>query len=336
MGFSSGNITFRRFSVVGQIGTSPTDELLKKFRAHLFAPSELGVPEEIEYGWCGAEHLYDREISFEHSVYADCIHIGLRIDTNRVPGNVKKSMLARECAALAAGNPSGFISKAQSRTAKETVGRQMEDELRAGKHRRSRLVELLWSLPSGVLYANAPGKTFEMLAELFERTFGLMLSPLTAGAMAMQLLEPKGQRLVYEDPRPTRFVEGSHGESEYPDYPWVARGPEPKDFLGNEFLLWLWHQAERKGEVIKTGRADVAILFDKSLDMECAYGQSGRESLRGDGPAHAPEANSGLRSGKLPRKAGLVIDYAGEQFSLTLGAEPMAFGSVRLPDVEDA
>ena len=67
---------------------------------------------------------------------------------------------------------------------------------------------------------------------------------MTAGSLALRLLEPHGRRRDYEDLRPTRFVTGPEGESQFPEYPWVAKGPEPKDFLGNEFLLWLWHEAD--------------------------------------------------------------------------------------------
>ena len=51
----------------------------------------------------------------------------------------------------------------------------------------------------------------------------------------MRLLEPHGRRRDYEDMRPTRFVPGPEGEGQYPEYPWVMKGPEPKDFVGNEF-----------------------------------------------------------------------------------------------------
>ena len=75
------------------------------------------------------------------------------------------------------------------------------------------------------------------MAEIFERTFKCELQPLTAGSQAARLLVEGGKRREYEDFRPTRFVAGPEGEGQYPEYPWVAKGPEPKDFLGNEFLV---------------------------------------------------------------------------------------------------
>jgi hypothetical protein len=239
--------------------------------------------------------------------------------------------------AVAAGNPSGFISKAQKKDVKESIRAKLEDEIRSGKFRRSKLLPVMWDLPRGVLYCAASGASFEKLAELFQRTFGLDLQPLTAGSLALRLLESRGKRRDYEDFRPTRFVTGPEGESVYPEYPWVAKGPEPKDFLGNEFLTWLWHEADARTAMVHAeGTGEVTVFFDKSLDLDCAYGQTGKDGLRGDGPSRSPEARDGLRTGKVPRKAGLVLDLNRQQFVLTLNPEAMAFGTAKLPDVEDA
>jgi hypothetical protein len=117
----------------------------------------------------------------------------------------------------------------------------------------------------------------------------------------------------------------------------VAKGPEPKDFLGNEFLLWLWHEADGRNAAIVTESAgEVTAYLDRSLDLDCAYGQTGRDALRGEGPGRMPEAKDGLRTGKVPRKTGLILDAAGQQFSFTLNGEALSVGSLKLPDVEDA
>ena len=81
---------------------------------------------------------------------------------------------------------------------------------------------------------------------------------------------------------------------------------------------------------------EVTLYIDRSLDLDCAYGQTGRDSLRGDGPSRMPEARDALRSGKLPRKAGLILDAFKQQYSLTLNAETLALNSTTLPEVEDA
>src|SRR5205085_130398 len=147
----------------------------------------------------------------------------MRVDTNKVPGDLKKAYQLMEEEAVAAGNPSGFISKNQKRDVKDVVRRKLDEDMRSGRFRRSKLVPVLWDLPTQTLYAAATGATYEKLAEMFERTFELKLVPITAGSLALRLLEPRGRRRDYEDFRPTRFVNGPEGEGQLPDYPWTAK-----------------------------------------------------------------------------------------------------------------
>jgi hypothetical protein len=333
MGFASGSVSFRRFAVIGEQPDQIDQDLLDKLAEHAQRPGgEVGVPEEIEYGWAGGRHVLDGTFSFENNVYGDAIFFALRIDSNKVPGDLRRAYTMMEEDAVAATNPSGFISRMQKRDVKDVVRRKVDEDMRSGRFRRSKLLPIVWDLPSGTLYCAANGPSLEQLMELFERTFGLTLMPISAGSLALRLLESRGKRRDYEDFRPTRFVQGPEGETQFPDYPWVAKGPEPKDFLGNEFLLWLWHETEASGGEV----ADVSILIDRSLDLDCAYGMTGKDSLRGTGPHRMPEARDALRSGKLPRKAGMVLDANGMQFSLTLNPEGFAVGSAKLPDIEEA
>ncbi|HEY8665450.1 MAG TPA: hypothetical protein VIL86_02235 [Tepidisphaeraceae bacterium] len=345
MGFASGSVSFRRFAVVGQHPATIEQDLLDRLAAHALREREMGTPDEEEYGWSGGRHIFDSHFSFEHNVFNDAICFGLRIDSNKVPGDLKKAYQIMEEEAVAATNPSGFISKQQKRDVKQTIQRKIDEELRSGKFRRSKLMPILWDIPGQVLYCSASGTSLEKLLEIFERTFDLKLLPLTAGSMALRLLEPRGRRRDYEDSRPTRFVLGPDGESVYPEYPWVAKGPEPKDFLGNEFLTWLWHEADAKNAVVQVSEAgsraggrtyDVTLFIDRSLDLDCAYGQTGKDTIRGEGPSRTPEARDALRVGKLPRKAGLIVEANRQQFTLTLNPEMLSLASAVLPEVEDA
>src|ERR1700733_8066247 len=175
MGFASGTVSFRRFAVIGKSPKSVDQNLLDNLETHALREQEFGVPEEIEYGWCGGRHVFDTQFSFEHNVFADALHFALRLDTNKVPGELKKAWQMLEEEAVAKDNPSGFISKNQKRDVRDTIHRKMEEDLRTGKFRRSKLVPMLWDLPTQTLYCSATGKSFEQLAEIFERSFGLEL-----------------------------------------------------------------------------------------------------------------------------------------------------------------
>jgi hypothetical protein len=49
-----------------------------------------------------------------------------------------------------------------------------------------------------------------------------------------------------------------------------------------------------------------------------------------------PEARDAIRSGKLPRKVGMILEQAGNQYSLTFNPETFGCNAAKLPDVEEA
>src|SRR5689334_24208849 len=127
MGFESGSMSFRRFAVSGDVPDQVTEGMLEKIAKHALKPGEFGV-EEIEYGWNGGRHIFDNNFSFENNVFADCLVFARRIDTNKVPGAVKKAYTLMEEASIASKNPSGLICKAQKKEAKETVAQKIEED----------------------------------------------------------------------------------------------------------------------------------------------------------------------------------------------------------------
>src|SRR5512143_3611034 len=119
MGFASGAIAFRRFAVIGQQPTSPGQDLLDKLHEYRLQLGEYSVPDEIEYGWCGGRHIFDEGFTFEHNVYSDCINFAMRIDTNKVPSEIRRAYQVMEEDAAAASNPSGHIAKRQKKDSKD-------------------------------------------------------------------------------------------------------------------------------------------------------------------------------------------------------------------------
>lgn len=331
MSFPNGSISFRTYKVIGNAPKSPSQEVLDKLVEHTVRDSDLA--EEVEYGWSGPQHIMDSALTFENVVFGQAMHFGLRIDTNKVPADVKKAHKQVEESTRAAENPSGFISKIQKREAAEAVRNLCATYIRERRYRKSRLITILWDFDSGVLYTSAHGASAEKLHEIFDRTFKLQLEAMSSGVLARDYAQHVGLVQDYEDLRPTRFVIHRGDEGLHPEYPWVAKLSDPKAFLGNEFLLWLWYRS-KNGIDVKGGQA--TVFFDRSLNLECAYGQTGKQALRGDAPNHLPEALIALTEGKVPRSATMTLDFNRQQYLFNLQAESLAFGSLRLPEIEDA
>ncbi len=260
----------------------------------------------------------------------------LRIDTNKVPSELKKAWQLMEEEAVAKNNPSGFISKNQKRDVKDSINKKMEEDLRSGKFRRSKLLPILWDLQTQTVFCSATGKSFETLAEIFERSFGLELQPLTSGSLGLRLVEEAGGKRAYEDMRPRDSSSAPKAKTKSPIIPGSPKEPSRRIFLATNFCSGSGTKPRAAPASSRPRPAMSPLFIDKSLDLDCAYGQTGKDTLRGDGPSRMPEAKDALRSGKLPRKVGLVLDMNGQQFALTLGGDSLAIGGAKLPDVEEA
>ncbi len=358
MSFHSGRVSFTRFRVSGHAPTVADATTLERLAEYAFRESPIGAPSEVETGWTAGEHLFDTQFTYEKNIFgaSDVLLFAMRLDTNKVPAEVKQAYRQMQVQTLAAGNPSGFASKAQKREAAELADRQLHEELAAGKYRRSKLIPVLWDLASGMLFCAASGTTVaEQLALLMQRCFKLDIEPVSAGSLAGEVMQAEGHRRDFEDLRPSPFTppppqarvdhEDAAGPQDIsiPTTPWAFASSNTRDFLGNEWLIWLWWKIETdegmvdivntKGEKISYG-----LVFDKSLEMDCAWGAAGKQTLRGDGPTRLPEAAEALATGKWPRKVNLILADATEglQWELALQGDRMAVSSAALPQVGDA
>src|SRR5580693_289175 len=127
MGFSSGSVSMRRFAVSGDLPKTVEESLIEALDRHKLSPSEDDSPAEIEYGWSGGRHVLDTRFDFDRNVFNDALSFAIRVDTNRVPAELRQAYKLMEEEAIAASNPSGFISKKQKKSAKESITQKIDE-----------------------------------------------------------------------------------------------------------------------------------------------------------------------------------------------------------------
>lgn len=360
MPFDTGRVTFCRYQTVGNAPRAADETLLAALAEHAFVDGE-GAGDEITSGFVAGAHLFDARFEYARNCFGDAVLLGLRIDTNRVPADLRRAYRAMHEQALAEASPSGFLSRRQKREAAESADRQVHDELASGRHKRSRLVPLLWDLKRRHIFcASAAGSVGEQLAACMRRAFDLTLEPLTAGALAGRLMRKAGSGRDYEDLLPSPFTapppqarrdadDAGDGDRprdlKIPSVPWAFRGVDAKDFLGNEMLIWLWWRTETAEGAVDlgtdAGKIELAVMIDRLLEMDCAWGAAGKQILRGAaglGPTRLPEAAEALRHGKWPRKLGLTLADGVDQrqWELTLQADQWTVSAATVPAGDDA
>jgi len=362
MSIRSGRVSAARFLVHGDAPPLVDETMLGILSDFRFQETEIGAPDEVEAGFVTGEHLLDSEFAYEKNGFGDALLFGLRIDTHRIPSDVKKAYQAVHQGAAAAASPTGFASKAEKREAAELAQRELRDNLAKGLYRRSKLVDVMWDLKRGQIVCGAASDAVaEQLMRVMKEAFAVDLTAVSSGSLAGHWLRNQGKGRDYEDLIPTGFTpppaaarsrhddadghsggggntSGGGGQPiERPLVPWVVKAVDLKDFVGNEWLTWLWWQAETQEGLINTkGAGEVQLAIDKALDMDCAWDVTGKQTLRGDGPTRLPEAGEALREGKWPRKLGLLLSDGENGWELGVQGDKYTLGSAKLPDIEDA
>ena len=335
MGFLSGRVTYTRYRVAGDSPLPFGSEILEAVEQHAIGRHGPGESRDgVAVGWSGGDHVLDTTFGLEKNVLGDALHVGMRIDTDKIPGDLLRAYTKMELDARAAGNPSGQPTKAQRAEAKEAALARAQVEAADGRFRRRKFIPVLWDGTSNCLYAGTttPG-VLDRLMGLFRESLDRTLEPLTAGSLAYSLAEARGEERAVEDLGAALFVGDEVGQT----VAWTGDDATSRDFWGNEFLLWLWHRLQADGDTLPLpDGSDATVMIAKTLTLDCPRGETGRDSLTNEGPSRMPEAFRALQAGKLPRKSGLIVVRHGTQYDLTLQAETLAVSGLAIPKVEGA
>ena len=331
MGFLTGSVTFERFRIV----EDPTDAFgeshvkkLEKFRIGAF---ETNLFEQPDVGFTGGAHLLDTDFSIAKNVIGEAMHFGIRVDSVAVPSSIKNAWMQIELAPFMVDNPGGKPSKAQKQEAKDAVDARCADEADRGNFKRMSETSVLWDGENETIFLGSTSeKSNEMCCDLIERAFGVKLRRVTTSKLALEYAESTDTVAELYDVQPTAFNPESNGE-----VVWWNGMNDNYDYLGNEFLLWLWWQWKTDSDtLVLSDGSEIVGMFARSLSLDCPRGEHGKESISSESPVALPEALLAIQMGKLPRKAGFTLVRTGEQFDLALQAEAFSINGARITQVD--
>jgi hypothetical protein len=335
MGFLSGRVSFDRFRVESagprKLGEKHL-ELLSQFSATHAGEPNLG---ETRVGFTGGGHLLDSNFGPEKNVLGDVLYCGIRIDTTKVPAALRKAWLQMEIDALTGDSAGRRLTKAERQQVNEAVEQRAKDEASDGRFRRMQHVSVLWDVGQRFLYLGGGGPAAsEQCLELLSRAFDLSLQWLTSGRLAREWCLTNDQSASWEALTPAVF----HGDASGA-IAWVSDLSVNFDFLGNEFLLWLWWYLEAESDTIRLADgSEVVGMLNRTLSLECPEALSGKETITAESPVRLPEAMHAIGAGKLPRKSGLVLARQDYQHDLVIQAETFSVSGAKcqLSSSEDA
>jgi hypothetical protein len=331
MGFFSGRVAFTRYRVVSRSEIQLDQDHLDRLAAHAVGRQRVASSDGVEVGWVAGDHILDTRFDRAKNLVENTLHFALRVDRQQVPGDLLRAYTQVELEGAAAANPSRRPSARQKREARAAARERLEQEASDGRFLRRKAYALLWDAQARELLVGSTALTvIDRLHTLFQQTFGVAFERLGAGEQAFRLAELRQQSRGVDDAAPAAFVPGTSPQA-------VAWLPDEasRDFLGNEFLLWLWYVLDAQADTLALADgSEVTAMLARSLVLECPRGVTGRESITSDGPGSLPEARRAIQAGKLPRKAGLTLVRHDRQYELTLHAESLAVTGAKLPAAE--
>lgn len=313
----SGSCSFVRFGVNATRPRNFNTDHLDSLRLHPGIRSG-----DAELGWAAGDHVLDADFTEMKQIWPDHLAWDLCVKTDKLPADLMKAYYEVELKALCRDNPSGLPSARQKREAKESARERLEQEAKDGRFVKRSLKNCLWDgLRNEVFFGSTSAADHDRFATLFEKSFGAELDLITAGTLALKLHpEAKDEHLSQFVPYVTPEEAG-----------WCPNDAVP-DFLGNEFLLWLWFTGDIDTDTIKLpDDSDLTFMFSGGVKVEDPRSISGRGTLNSDSAVRLPEAKVAVKHGKLPRQAALTFVRHDEQFGLILQAESLAVTSCKLP-----
>ncbi len=329
MAFASGPVSFRRFFIGGKLPSRVDDAFVDALSGHAFGKHGTATPDGTEFGWVTPEHVFDTDITTDKIAFDRFAFFQMRVDKTAPPSAIVRSYARIEEAAARDAAGKDFLNKSERKVARELAQAKAEKEAKAGLYRRISTVPVLIDLEARTIYlGNLGSAASDVFIMLFRDTFDLALESAESDRLAHRIMDAAGDPRIVEDAEPIHLV-ASHlidGDNGF-DF-------NDRTFFGREFLTWLWYRTDRGQGAFEGAGQRLAVMFARTMQLDCDFKMTGRDIVQCDGPAAAPESRAALAIGKQPTKAGLVIGARTAEFGLLLDGPKFTVSALRLPDPE--
>ena len=360
----SGSVT--RFTVSGSMPAITDDAFTEALATRRFRSIEAAASEEVSFGWVTAEdpsgNSFDREdLDFEVAVW-----LRVRIDKKKLPATWLR--IHRAIAQKAAGRP---LSVKEKREVKEELEEKLLPsvlptvQLIDAAYFPREQCALLLSTSSAVreVFDKLFRETFAVELEpqthvCWRKTAASpradsLPEPGAAGPVARRqrrapdaaTCRPPRDRTGHRvrrrgRPRSRRGTRTEHG-GQRQQWPRGARRrarrrimkrADELEFLGEEFLTWLWFRIEEDGGDFEIDRRHIAVSLDDYLAFAPRSDEDTEQTLRKGLPSRSAEARTALANGCRLRKAKLIVAEGERQWALTVDGPSMALSSIKLPE----
>ena len=252
---------------------------------------------------------------------------------HRVPSDLKRSYIAElklTAQAERKERPPRHEWPQEARRGEEPGRRSVGQGHSCRKIPRDETIPPLGPAQRVVYFGSTSPTASERFTKLFREAFHRPLSRVSAGQLAYDTAASLKSTRAFEDLAPAAFVGST---DRHRQIAWIDDLESSRDFLGNEFLLWLWWTLDSEATAIRLPDDTLAqCTLTRTLNLEDPLAERGRQTISSDNPTDLPESKRAVH-GKLPQ--GRTDDLAHDElYTLTLQAESLAVLGALLPKLD--
>ncbi len=172
MGARAGSISYQLYHVDGAAPDTAT--ALERIAEFAFRPLAPDAEDDFSYGWCVFEDLLSIDVTKDNAVRGEYLCLSMRLDQWRLPAALFKARIAKKSKEVLDKSGKQKLFRSEKEQIRETVSR----ELKGMTLPSASMVDLVWSLETGVVrFWSQSSRMLELFESLFESTFEVRLVP---------------------------------------------------------------------------------------------------------------------------------------------------------------
>lgn len=295
MSFFKKSCAITRFAAVGAHQGSLFDDMFfQRLRSCAFEDIDDKPHCEASRGWCDSGNMLTATFREADTIAGPLVMLAFRMDKRAVPPAVLNKHFAIAVGDALAHQDSPFLSRARRKELKA----QVKLRLQAKAMPVPRVFDVVWDTESGEVWlSSTAGNVVESFIAQFLLSFAVPLSPLAPLPLAMR-----------EAPELSDALNALQPERLFGPCGTCA----PEDFLGGEFLIWLWYRCR---EGLPEGAGELYFCHE----VACRAGGDDKASMTGRGSSGSAAAARAILEGQRPVKVAFTHTAEnGDDYEFTL------------------
>ncbi|MDX2176502.1 MAG: recombination-associated protein RdgC [Candidatus Sumerlaeia bacterium] len=217
MGFFSGSITARRYSVTGETGEAFFTAATQALRRYAYQSIRDDQGERESFGWVNPRKVLERKIDFEEMREGNLVFLGVRRDRKVLSPVLVRARLEERLAEETGKRKLQRVTRQMRQALEEEVMIAMLRETSP----TSAFHEAVWDTARAELYVGGSGDALcERVKDLFEATFGLVLRPRHPALIGAEHISAQGLEEEFQATLRGGRVDHGSGGGDDGEAPW--------------------------------------------------------------------------------------------------------------------